>query len=147
MTEQPKYHVEFSGQFTDTQVAVGEGNTLRQRITPAARERLTPEELVALAGQLAALRDAVATRAPAGQHDEALRLIDELEQAAISVDTPEPGRLARVYQWFLDNAPSLAESISTLLLGPLIGKLVGGGTGAMAAALGAGATDGRPEAR
>ncbi|MBV9335732.1 MAG: hypothetical protein JO243_07540 [Solirubrobacterales bacterium] len=84
------------------------------------------------------MRDLVSVRVPLEVRNEALTQISELQSATVAADQPEPGRLARVYRWFLDNAPGLAESVSTMLLGPLVGKLVGGGTGAVAAALGAG---------
>lgn len=137
MSEQGKYQVSFSGQFRESQLAVGEHNVLEQRVGLAASERLDPVELQALVRELAAMRELVAARASAEQREEALGRVGELEAATVAADEPEPGRLARGYRWFLQNVPDVAESVSSLLLGPLVGKLVGGGTGAMAAALGA----------
>jgi hypothetical protein len=137
MSDQSKYQATFSGQFVGSQVAVGENNTLQQGAGVRTGEPLTAQEMTALMGQLADLRAQVVTHIPAEQRAQALRQIGDLEAETVAPEPPEPGRLARVYRWFLDNAPDLAESVSTLLLGPLVGKLVGGGAGAMAAALGA----------
>jgi hypothetical protein len=137
MNEQSKYQVSFSGQFKESQVAVGEHNTLDQRIGTAASERLEPTELEALRRDLASLHEQVARGAPSGQRDQALEQVGQLVAGTVAADEPEPGRLARVYRWFVRNAPDLAESVASLLLGPLVGKLVGGGAGVMAAALGA----------
>jgi hypothetical protein len=117
---------------------MGEDIELEQRVGLAASERLDSTELGALLREFASLRDLVPAWVPAEQRDDALSHIRELQAATVSADQPEPGRLARLHRWFLDNVPGLAESVSTLLLGPLVGKLVGGGTGAMAAALGTG---------
>lgn len=141
MSDQPKYQVSFPGQFSATQIAVGEGNTLQQTVSPTVRERLDASELAELEGRLRDLRQAVAGWSETDRRGEALQRVDELQAATLAADEPEPGRLARVYRWFLDNAPALAESVSTLLLGPVVGKLIGGGTGAMAAALNAGHPD------
>lgn len=135
MSDQPKYQVSFPGQFSATQIAVGEGNTLHQTVSPTVRERLDDAELAELEGRLRELRESVAALCDADRRAEALQHVDELQAATLAADEPEPGRMARVYRWFLDNAPALAESVSTLLLGPLVGKLIGGGTGAMIAAL------------
>jgi hypothetical protein len=86
--------------------------------------------------EFSALRDLVASRVSPDQQQAALTQVGELEAATLSTEEPEPRRLARLYRWFVDNAPGLAESVATLLLGPLVGKLVGGGAGAMAATLG-----------
>jgi hypothetical protein len=91
----------------------------------------------ALRRDLASLHEQVARGAPSGQRDEALEQVAQLVAGSVAADEPEPGRLARVYRWFTQNAPDLAESVASLLLGPLVGKLVGGGAGVMAAALGA----------
>ena len=91
----------------------------------------------ALARDLRNIRDLVEAESPREGRDEALSRVGELEAATIGADHLEPTRIARVYRWFLRNAPDIAESVSTLLLGPLVGKLVGGPSGAIAAALGA----------
>lgn len=138
MSDEPRYQPIFSGQFRDgVQIAVGQGNQQDQRIEAAPGERLDATELEALKRELDAIRALVAMRASHENQDAALGRIDELESATVGAAEPEPRRIARVYRWFLDNVPDLAESVSSLLLGPLVGKLVGGGAGAMAAALGA----------
>jgi len=134
--DQPKYQANFPGQFVGTQIAVGEHNTLEQKTSFAAHERLDPDELASLMQEFSALRDLVTTRVSPERREAALTQVGELETATISSDEPEPRRLALLYRWFVDNVPVLAESVATLLLGPLVGKLVGGGAGAMAATLG-----------
>jgi hypothetical protein len=136
MSEGPKYQANFSGQFTGSQVAMGENNRLQQRVGLAAAQ-LDPDELTELARQLTALKGEISARTPETQRAAALEYVAELEQGTLSEDHPQPGALARVYRWFVGNVPDLAETVSTLLLGPLVGKLVGGGAGAMAAAMGA----------
>jgi hypothetical protein len=137
MSEQGKYEVSFSGTFSESQFSVGDHNLLQQRVGEAARERLEPAEVEALARDLRDIRDRTAAQTPPDRRDEALSRVGELEATTMGADHPEPARIARVYRWFLRNAPDIAESVSTLLLGPLVGKLVGGGTGAIAAAVGA----------
>jgi hypothetical protein len=137
MSDQPKYQVSFSGDLQQNQVVIGDNNTVQQQIGLAARERLDDRELQTLIGELAAIRELVAAGAPGDLREQALGQVDELQAGTTAADHPEPSRLARVYRWFLHNAPDLAESVSTILLGPLVGKLVGGGAGAMATALGA----------
>jgi hypothetical protein len=137
MSEQGKYQVSFPGQFHESQISVGEHNVLNQQLGRAATERLDPAELRALAAELARVRELVAARTSPEGREEALGQVGQLEAATVGADEPEPRRLARVYRWFLNNAPDVAESVASLLLGPLVGKLVGGGTGAVAAALGA----------
>jgi len=138
MADQPKYQANFPGQFVGTQIAVGEHNRLEHHASFAARERLDPVDLASLMQEFSGLRDLVATRVSPDQREAALTQVGELEAATLSADQPEPRRLARLYRWFVENAPALAESVATLLLGPLVGKLVGGGAGAMAATLGSG---------
>jgi hypothetical protein len=137
MSDQPKFQVSFSGDLRQNQVVIGDNNTVQQQIGLAARERLDDGELQTLIAELAGVRELVAARAPGDVRDQALGQVDELRAGTTAADHPEPSRLARVYRWFLDNVPDLAESVSTILLGPVVGKLVGGGAGAMAAALGA----------
>jgi hypothetical protein len=138
MSDDAKYQISFSGQFADSQFVVGDHNTVSQHLGAAARERLAPAELEHLITELAAIRELVATRVPEPDRDQALGQVHELRSEALETDEPRPARLARVYRWFLENVPDLAESLSSLLLGPLVGKLVGGGAGAVAAALGGG---------
>lgn len=135
MGDQAKYQANFTGQFFGNQISVGEHNTLEQHATFAAAQRLDPAELASLMEEFSALRDLVATRLSGDQQQAALTQVGELEAATLAAEEPEPRRLARLYRWFVDNAPALAESVATLLLGPLVGKLVGGGAGAMAATL------------
>lgn len=137
MSEASKYQMNFSGQFTGSQLVVGEHNTAEQHVTLPAGGRLDPQELEVLTQQLAQLRDQVTAQLAGDDRQQALAMVDDLEAQTLSPQEPEPRRLARVYRWFLNNGPDVAESISSLLLGPLVGKLVGGGTSAMAAALGA----------
>ena len=138
MADQPKYQANFPGQFFGNQIAVGEHNRLEHHESFAARERLDPAELAALMQEFSGLRNLVATRVSPDHREAALTQVGELEAATLSADQPQPRRLARLYRWFVENAPALAESVATLLLGPLVGKLVGGGAEAMAATLGPG---------
>jgi hypothetical protein len=137
MSDQPKYQATFSGQFTGSQVAMGEQNKLDQHVNQTVGGGLSQQELAALMSQLTGLRERVAVEVPADRREEALRQIGDIEAAAVAQEKPEPGRLARVHQWFLNNAPDIAEGVAVVLLGPLVARLVGGGAGAIAAALGA----------
>lgn len=135
MTDQPKYQANFSGQFMGSQVAMGEDNKLEQHVQQTVGGGLSPEELAALKSQLGGLRERVGVNVPADRRDEALRQIGVIEDAAVAPEKPEPGRLARVYHWFLNNAPDIAEGVGVVLLGPLMARLLGGGAGVLVAAL------------
>lgn len=137
MTDQPKYQVNFPGQFMGSQVAVGEKNKLEQQVAMTAGGRLTPDEMSQLTAELAGLRESVIANTPPDRQQAAMTELRELENAVVAEDPPEPGQLKRTYTWFLNNAPDLAGGVASLLLGPLVGKLVAGGSGAIAAALGA----------
>jgi hypothetical protein len=134
MSDQPKYSINYSGTFTESQFAAGDHAVLTMHAGTAATSRLTDEQLEQLRYAIAQLEKDVRARAPEDRRDEALAQLTELAAATIGADEPDISRLKRIGGWFAQNVPELAGSVTTLLLGPAVGALVGG-AGKLAAAL------------
>jgi len=72
---------------------------------------------------MATLKARVQVEAPAGQREEAVRLIDELEDAILA-EAPNVRRMAFIRDWFSAHVPRLAGAVSELILSPLVGRIV-----------------------
>jgi len=105
------------GSATDSQIVVGDYNTVSQKVG------LSPEEVERLRGAFASMRATVEAQAPAERRAEALAQAAELEQAVVA-EEPDPGRVRKVLHWFRDNLPELAGAVTTVLVNPLVGKVV-----------------------
>jgi hypothetical protein len=111
-----KYNIQF-GQVSQSQVVVGDYNTVSQKIG------LSPQETAHLRSLFGDLRTAVAAQAPPDQREAALSEAKDLE-GAIVAEHPDPSRVRSALRWFRDNAPQLAGSVASLLVNPLVGKVV-----------------------
>jgi hypothetical protein len=130
MSEQGKsgdsIHATISGPVSG-QVAVGAHNTQVQTLKPARAEETEAElaELRRLLGELCAdLRVRVRAEAPPEKKDAAEERVKELKEA---VTAPEPDltTMAYVKQWFVRNVPTLAGSVTSVVIHSIVGKLVG----------------------
>lgn len=113
-------NVDFQGSNTGAFV-VGSGNTVTSTVTQGQAAAPDLSELERL---LAALREEIAREAPPAQKPEALSRVAELEKA---VKKPTPANLSTmeyVGNWFKENLPKMAGSVSTLVLSPVVRKLV-----------------------
>ena len=101
------------------QVAIGKNITQQMTIGPPLTD--AEREQVRLA--FAQLREQVAAQAPAEQRDAAVERIGELEQAAFE-EQPDLTTIQYVARWFKRNLPTLAGSVTSLVVHPLVGRLV-----------------------
>lgn len=116
-------HGNQSGQF-----AVG-NEIWQQQITG---EPPTAEEIQALRDQFQALQRQVAESAPSELRDEAEAKVAELESAVVS-DEPDLTTMEYVRNWFVQRLPSLAETVTGVIVHPIVGKLVGAAGDALVA--------------
>jgi hypothetical protein len=131
MSEQPgqppraaEVHAEFHGNITGPVAAVNYG-TQTQNIGTAPSE-VTEADRAALAQLLQQLKDQVAAAAPPEKKTAALEQVNTL-QAAVSTEKPDRRTLTKmeyVRDWFLDNLPSLAGTVTSVVVSPVVGKLV-----------------------
>jgi len=111
-----KYAINFEGDVIQSQVVVGDYNTVSQKFG------FSPQEVAELRGVFDDLRSAVAEKAPPEQREAALAEAAELE-AAIVTDHPQPSRVHKALTWFRDNAPELVGAVLSVVASPLVGKL------------------------
>ncbi len=102
------------------QVAVGKDITQTQMVAGAG---VTEADLTALRQLLMDLKAKVQAEAPAGQKVAALERINELEQA-VTAKEPDLTTIEYVKRWFVKNLPTLAGSVTSIVVSPIVGKLV-----------------------
>jgi hypothetical protein len=119
--EQPsgKYSIQIEGDLNQSQVVVGDYNTVSQKVG------LSAQETAELRSVFDDLRSTVVEQAPPAQREVALSEAAELE-AAIVADRPQPHRVRQALLWFRDNAPQLAGAALSVVVNPLVGKVVEG---------------------
>ncbi len=104
------------------QIAVGRGITQKQ-----VRTVLTPEFLAEIRTAVSEVRSRVEEQAPPELVAEANAQLDQLSQA-ISEEEPSPeelpSRMERVRNWFIEHLPSMAGTVSSLVIHPIVGRLV-----------------------
>jgi len=84
---------------------------------------VTAADLETLRGLFGDLRARVAAEAPPEMADEAQEQVKELEEAA-TAEKPDLCKMGRVRDWFLKNLPSVAGTVASLLVNPILGKVV-----------------------
>ncbi|MEA2213645.1 MAG: hypothetical protein QOF83_3593 [Solirubrobacteraceae bacterium] len=119
-----KFNIQI-GTVSESQVAVGDYNTISQRIG------LTPAETAQLQSLFQDLRSSVSAQAPPAVQADAETRVRELEDALVAGE-PDPGTVRRVLRWFKANAPQLAGAVVSVVINPLVGKVVEGAGTAMA---------------
>lgn len=119
-----KYNIQI-GTVSESQVAIGDYNTVTQRVG------LSPEDAAQLRSLFADFKSSVATQAPPDVRAEALEQADDLERAIVA-DQPDPGKVGKVLRWFREHVPELAGTVASVVVSPLVGKLVEGAGQAIA---------------
>ncbi|HUX75812.1 MAG TPA: hypothetical protein VMY40_04135 [Anaerolineae bacterium] len=84
---------------------------------------ITAADLDALSCLFTDLRERVATEAPPDLANAAQAQLDALEHAA-TAEKPDVSAMQRVRDWFIKHLPSVAGSVTSLLVNPILGKVV-----------------------
>jgi hypothetical protein len=104
-----------------SQVAVG--HHIEQSQVHGAPPVMTEAEMVQLRQMFEELKTKIAQEAPAVEKDKALERVDELHEA-VTAKEPDLTTMEYVRNWFVKNLPSVAGSVVSLIVHPLVGKLV-----------------------
>lgn len=104
-----------------SQVAVG--HHINQTQTHGAPPVVTEEEMAQLRQMFDELKTKIAHEVPAGAQEKALERVDELQQA-VTAKEPDLTTMEYVRNWFVKNLPSVAGSVVSLVVHPIVGKLV-----------------------
>jgi len=84
---------------------------------------VTAADLETLRALFAGLQERVAAEAPPELADEAQSQVNTLEKAATAKE-PDLSTMERVRDWFVEHLPSIAGSVTSLLVNPILGKVV-----------------------
>ena len=104
-----------------SQVAVG--HDIQQSQVHGAPAALTEAERAQLRQMFADVKRKIAQEAPPAEKDKALERVDELHEA-VTAKEPDLTTMEYVRNWFVKNLPSVAGSVVSLIVHPLVGKLV-----------------------
>src|SRR5215467_10489752 len=115
------YSVKIGGDVSG-QIAVGDGVT-QVHTTGAARPEVTEADLSAIKQMLEGLKAQVELQAPPDKKDEAFHQVQELHEA-ISSKEPDLDRMSGVKSWFKRNIPTLAGTVVSVIVNPIVGKVV-----------------------
>jgi len=118
--EKAEYNVSITGDISG-QVAIG--HHISQSYTRTSRTLVTPEELATLKALLADVRAQVADQAPPELREAALERVDELAEAIVA-EEPDLTTMEYVKKWFAKHIPTLAGTITSVIVHPIVGKLV-----------------------
>jgi hypothetical protein len=105
------------------QIAIGTQIEQRQALGDAAVAAITEAEREQVRLAFAQLREQVAAQAPPEQRTAAVERVEELQETVFS-DKPDLTTIQYVTRWFRHNLPSLAGSVTSLVVHPLVGRLV-----------------------
>jgi hypothetical protein len=125
MPGEGKFNISFGGDVTGSQFVIGDYNHVAQTAG------FTAEDVAALKGVFADLRETVAAEVPPERREEAASQVAELEQALVAKE-PDPGRVRRAMRWFRENAPQLVGAVTSVVINPLVGRAVAGAGEAVA---------------
>lgn len=104
-----------------SQVAVG--HHIKQTQTHGAPPVVTEEEMAQLRQMFDELKTKIAQEVPPAAQEKALERVDELQQA-VTAKEPDLTTMEYVRNWFVKNLPSVAGSVVSLVVHPIVGKLV-----------------------
>ena len=104
-----------------SQVAVG--HHIEQSQVHGAPPVMTEAEMGQLRQMFEELKTKIAQEAPPAEKDKALERVDELHEA-VTAKEPDLTTMEYVRNWFVKNLPSVAGSVVSLIVHPLVGKLV-----------------------
>lgn len=111
-----------------SQVAVG--HHINQTQTHGAQP-VTEEEMAQLRQMFDELKTKIAQEVPPAAQEKALERVDELQEA-VTAKEPDLTTMEYVRNWFVKNLPSVAGSVVSLVVHPIVGKLVEVGGDALA---------------
>lgn len=112
-----------------SQVAVG--HHVEQSQVHGAPPVMTEEEMAQLRQMFEELKTKIEQEAPPDEKEKALARVDVL-QDAVTAEEPDVTTMESVRNWFVTNLPSVAGSVVSLIVHPLVGKLVEVGGDAIA---------------
>lgn len=105
------------------QVAVGKNIDQTQTSISSASPAITEKELSELTNLISDLKAKVVNEAPSEKKDSASEKLDELE-TALTAKEPDLTTMEYVQNWFTKNLPTIAGSVTSLVVHPIVGKLV-----------------------
>jgi phage gp29-like protein len=105
------------------QVAIG--NDINQRYVRIQNDvpTVTESDLSALRQAVEDVKAQIVAEVPPDQQAAALERVDELQEAVVARE-PDLTTLQYVRKWFGKNLPTLAGSITGLIIHPVVGKIV-----------------------
>jgi phage gp29-like protein len=105
------------------QVAIG--NDINQRYVRIQNDvpTVTESDLSALRQAVEDVKAQIVAEVPPDQQAAALERVDELQEAVVAKE-PDLTTLQYVRKWFGKNLPTLAGSITGLIIHPVVGKIV-----------------------
>lgn len=112
-----------------SQVAVG--HHINQTQTHGAPPVVTEVEMAQLRQMFEELKSKIAQEVPPAAQEKALERVDELQQA-VTAKEPDLTTMEYVRNWFVKNLPTVAGSVVSLVVHPIVGKLVEVGGDALA---------------
>jgi len=124
------FRVEITGD-TPGQIAVGKGISQVQSIG-APESQVSEEDISELRALIADLRTELEEKVPPEQREAALERVQELEEA-VTAEEPDLTTMEYVKGWFGKNLPSVAGSVTSVVVHPIVGKLVEASGDALAA--------------
>ena len=95
-------------------------------------QTLTKTESVQFEQMFEDLKAEVEQKAPPEEKKEAVAKVTELKEA-ITAKEPDVSKMEAVRNWFIKHLPTVAGSVTGLIINPLVGKLVQAGGDALAA--------------
>lgn len=114
----------FSNVNNNGQIAVtGDGEIYQSMNVNAIRTEVTAQDLAILQQLIADLKTQVATEAPPEKQASATERVEELEKAIVS-KKPNVNTIKYVKDWFAENLPKLAGTVSSVVVNPIVGKVV-----------------------
>jgi hypothetical protein len=105
------------------------GHNIHQ-ISTKTTNNVTKAEIEELSQLLAELRTQIEAKAQPEKKEAALERVDELEQA-IAEKKPDLTTMEYVKNWFAKHLPSLAGTVTSVVVHPIVGKLVEAGGDAL----------------
>jgi hypothetical protein len=103
-------------------VAVGQGITISG--SPVTNyPRPSEAEIAGLMAEIDALKAQAITSAPPAEAVKAVEQLGEFQKAA-TADKPDLTTMQRVRTWFVDHLPTMAGTVTGLLIHPVVGALV-----------------------
>jgi len=122
MPKKPNPKVDWkSGNISGSQIVIGDGNNVIAGNNNAIG--LSEAELKTLNDQFADLTKKIEASAPPEKKKEALQKANDLQKAVLA-KKPDTSGMIMVRDWFVNNLPGVAGTVTGVLVNPIVGKLV-----------------------